>query len=44
MYCYDGTKFTQFTTDKGLTTNVVQSIYEDNKGQLWFGTARNKYI
>ncbi|MBK9567421.1 MAG: hypothetical protein IPO37_20305 [Saprospiraceae bacterium] len=38
VYHYDGANFTQFTTDKGLTTNVVQSIYEDNKGQLWFGT------
>ncbi|MBL0097643.1 MAG: hypothetical protein IPP46_14975 [Bacteroidetes bacterium] len=38
MYRYDGANFTQFTTENGLTTNVVQSILEDNKGQLWFGT------
>jgi ligand-binding sensor domain-containing protein len=38
FYRYDGANFTQFTTQKGLTTNVVQSIYGDNKGQVWFGT------
>ncbi|MBK8635714.1 MAG: hypothetical protein IPN72_20005 [Saprospiraceae bacterium] len=30
--------FTNFTTENGLTTNGVQSIMEDHKGQLWFGT------
>lgn len=35
---YDEANFTQFTTENGLTTNGVQSILEDNKGQLWFGT------
>ena len=38
VYRYDGADFTRFTTENGLATNVVQSIFEDNKGQLWFGT------
>jgi ligand-binding sensor domain-containing protein len=38
VYRYDGTNFTQFTTENGLTSNVVLSIMEDDKGQIWFGT------
>ncbi|HOY13099.1 MAG TPA: two-component regulator propeller domain-containing protein [Saprospiraceae bacterium] len=34
----NGKHFTNFTTENGLTTNGVQSIMEDHKGQLWFGT------
>jgi len=38
VYKYDGAKFTLYITDDGLTSNLVLSIFEDNKGQLWFGT------
>jgi ligand-binding sensor domain-containing protein len=38
VYKYDGTNFTIYTTENGLTSNLVLSIFEDNKGQLWFGT------
>ena len=38
VYRYDGKAFTKFTTEEGLTTNGVQSIYEDQEGRLWFGT------
>ncbi|MFO0361574.1 MAG: two-component regulator propeller domain-containing protein, partial [Flavobacteriales bacterium] len=38
VYKYDGTTFTLYTTKNGLTSNVVLSISEDHKGQLWFGT------
>ena len=35
---YDGTRFTTFTIDDGLASNVVYSILEDREGNLWFGT------
>ncbi|HMR90435.1 MAG TPA: two-component regulator propeller domain-containing protein, partial [Saprospiraceae bacterium] len=38
VYRYDGENFTQFTTKNGLTSNVVLSIMEDEKGQIWCGT------
>jgi ligand-binding sensor domain-containing protein len=40
VYRYDGTNFTQFTTDDGLTTNVVQSILKITKDK--FGLAPGK--
>ena len=27
-----------YTTKDGLTSNVVNIIYKDKKGELWFGT------
>ncbi|MBK9553465.1 MAG: hypothetical protein IPO45_15000 [Saprospiraceae bacterium] len=38
VYRYDGNNFKQFTTEDGLTSNVTQSIIEDSKGQVWFGS------
>lgn len=38
VYRFDGANFTQFTTENGLTSNVTQSILEDNKRQFWFGS------
>jgi len=35
---HDGNNFKQFTTEDGLTSNVTQSIIEDSKGQVWFGS------
>lgn len=38
VYRYDGVNFTQYQKENGLTSNVVQTIFEDHKNQLWFGT------
>ncbi len=37
-YRYDGKLFTNFTTRDGLGSDMVLSIAEDKKGDLWFGT------
>ncbi len=31
--------FTRFSTDEGLASNVVNSVYQDAKGFIWVGTA-----
>jgi len=36
---YDGTSFARYTDKEGLSNNVVRSIIEDKRGNLWFGTA-----
>ena len=33
---YDGTKFTNFTTDGVITGEEVWSLFEDSKGNIWF--------
>ncbi|MBW8049416.1 MAG: SpoIIE family protein phosphatase [Cytophagales bacterium] len=33
-----GINFTNFTTDDGLVENAIRTIYEDQQGNLWFGT------
>jgi ligand-binding sensor domain-containing protein len=38
VYYYDGKTFENFTTKEGLANNRVTSIYEDKKGDIWFGT------
>jgi len=35
---YDGQNVTTFTTQDGLAHNVVQVIFEDRDGNIWFGT------
>jgi len=30
--------FTTYSTEQGLANNVVLSILEDKKGNIWFGT------
>ena len=35
---YDGRTFTIFTEEDGLAGNTVESIQQDQKGNLWFGT------
>lgn len=37
VYEYDGKSFKNFTTHQGLLNNDVVSIYEDKKGDIWFG-------
>ncbi len=37
---YDGNTFTNFTKKDGLCSNSVNSVIEDNKGILWFATAK----
>ena len=36
--CWDGQSFTQYTTKEGLSGDYVVSIFEDKKGNIWFGT------
>jgi ligand-binding sensor domain-containing protein len=38
VYRYDGTSFTHFTEENGLSDNQVFSITEDSNGMLWLGT------
>lgn len=33
---FDGTNFTYFTTENGLSDNQVRTIYEDQNGIIWF--------
>jgi ligand-binding sensor domain-containing protein len=35
---YDGQEFVTFTTEDGLASNAVTSIYCDQDGVMWFGT------
>jgi len=35
---YDGRTFRTFTTQDGLLSNVIETIFEDSRGNLWFGT------
>ena len=36
-YHYDGHTFQNFTTDHGLISDEIVCIYEDKRGNLWFG-------
>ncbi len=40
VFKYDGKTFKNFTVKDGLCSNVVNSVIEDNKGLLWFATAK----
>lgn len=40
VFRYDGTNFTNFTEKEGLCSNSVNSVIQDNKGILWFATAK----
>ena len=33
---FDGQSFTCYTTEQGLTNNVVKAIAKDETGNLWF--------
>jgi len=35
---YDGEKSQRFTKIEGLSSDIVNSVYEDSKGLLWIGT------
>ena len=39
LHRYDGTEFVSYTTDNGLASNIVITIYEDRQGKLWIGTS-----
>lgn len=39
VYRFDGTKWTLFTTEDGLQSNLIYSILEDSKGTIWVGTS-----
>lgn len=36
-YRFDGSSFTSFTKNEGLSGNVITRMIEDSKGHLWFG-------
>ena len=38
VFKYDGSEFTSYTTQNGLTHNIVSSITEDKEGNIWLGT------
>lgn len=38
VYYYDGKSFRNFTTKDGLAGDSVTAIYEDQSGNVWFGT------
>ncbi len=38
VWKYDGTHFTNYTTEDGLPSNEIRSIKKDKNGTLWFGT------
>jgi ligand-binding sensor domain-containing protein len=38
VWKYDGSSFTNYTTQDGLTSNAINTIYRDRAGELWFGT------
>jgi ligand-binding sensor domain-containing protein len=40
VYYYNGKSFQHFTTEEGLASNSVGSIYEDKAGNIWFGASR----
>jgi ligand-binding sensor domain-containing protein len=35
---FDGKSFTNYTTEHGLSNDIVWSILEDKTGKLWFAT------
>lgn len=44
VWRYDEKKWTNYTTKEGLTSNAVNVIYKDQKGELWFGTDSDGYV
>lgn len=38
IYRLTGDKFTNYTKQDGLSSNIVRSFYQDSKGNLWLGT------
>lgn len=41
VWKYDGNNLVNYTTQNGLTSNAVNTIYKDKTGELWFGTDGN---
>ncbi|MFQ5335015.1 MAG: two-component regulator propeller domain-containing protein, partial [Flavobacteriales bacterium] len=35
---FDGIHFRNYTSSKGLAVNKVNAVFQDSKGQIWFGT------
>ncbi len=38
VWRFNGIKFINYTTNEGLTSDIIQAIYKDKNGKLWFGT------
>ncbi|MBL0317033.1 MAG: hypothetical protein IPP69_15235 [Flavobacteriales bacterium] len=41
VWKFDGKLLTNYTTQDGLTSDAVNTIYKDNSGTMWFGTDAN---
>jgi ligand-binding sensor domain-containing protein len=41
VWKYDGIGLSHYTTEHGLTSNAVNTIFKDQAGDLWFGTDSN---
>jgi len=41
VWLYDGKNITNFTTNDGLTSNAINTIYKDKNGEMWLGTDQN---
>ena len=35
---FDGQKFETFSKTNGLSDNLIRSLFEDSKGNIWIGT------
>ncbi len=38
---FDGSNFTHYTKEQGLSSNLVNCLYEDSKQRVWMGTLDN---
>ena len=43
VYKFDGNTFSNYSTEEGLMVRAVQTIFEDNEGQLWTGGGGGLY-
>ncbi len=41
VWKYNGYQLVNYTTNDGLSSNSVNTIFKDNTGELWFGTDAN---
>jgi ligand-binding sensor domain-containing protein len=40
LYKFDGKHFTHFSTEQGLSSNILYSILQDKSGNIWVGTKK----
>ncbi len=39
--CFNGSTFTNYTTENGLASNICFTLFEDTAGRIWVGTLDN---